>query len=54
MDYICPLKEVHAIVTPDNVYINNQKDLSPSVTKWDYTSSNFKPFLTTTGLLRAI
>ena len=52
MDYICPLKEVHAIVTPENVYINTQKNLSPSVTKWDFESANFRPFLSKAAKLK--
>jgi hypothetical protein len=47
MDSICPLKEVDAIVTSENVYVNIQKERSVSKNKWDYKNNKlYEPFLT--------
>jgi hypothetical protein len=43
---ICPMKSVGAIVTFDNVLVNNQSESDPSLIDFDLNNkSNWKPFL---------
>jgi hypothetical protein len=46
MDQLCPMKEVSACITAENIFVNKQLGIGPALMFWDFAVKKYwKPFL---------
>lgn len=46
MDQLCPMKEVSACITEENIFVNMQLGIGPALMFWDFSlKKHWKPFL---------